>query len=673
MQDLTLTTMWNRSLSSAGYHFVDVLVQGGRYFAASTNLVYELDVITGAELSRLTVQDSGNHPVLMATDGQSLFVGAAGEVNAVALDDWSRLKWSTWLPGIGKEVVTVLATGGRLFAGSYGYAFELDPSSGAPLHSIELPFPVRDPLGNYTTSLACDGQTLFVGCHGYVYGVALDNWNQAKWEASVAGYNRVDVLASNGMLFAGSLAHVYRLDPTSGAQIHTLALLDPEDATLLDHSVRLATDGATLYCGAVGFAYAIASTGDWSSWKWHVMLQGADRNVRFGVVDLAVQDGRLYAGNNGVVTEMTTDTGLVIDRKVLTSSFQTPFPDYTTRVAPTGEGVLVGVHGYAYRVLSLVGSALAVGLNQDAALEVFAVGPGGAVQQCVETASGWSAWSAMDGGFSSGPGVVRSSNGQLSLFGRGLDNALWYTQHANDGWTSWASLGGSLTSAPDVLLNPQQQIVVFARMSGNDIARVGRGANGWAQWLSLGGSLNSGPSTVLDGNGVLHVFADGSDNSLMQCTKSGNSWSDWRSLQGVLIGGPVAISRPNGNITVFARGTDNAVWLRQRINGTWSAWQSLQGNVSSTPAAVLDGNGRFAVFGRGGDKALWCIQQTSGSGWTSWQSLGGTLTSMPVAIVDNARAVNVFARGASGDVVHMRQTGSGWAQWESLGGMLIPV
>ncbi len=673
MQDLSLTNMWSSSLPDSGYKFVAVLVQNGRYFAASSTQVYELSAPGGGVVNSLEVGNDEDTPDSLATDGQSLFVGFSGRVSAVALDGPWAARWSTALPGSDDEEVCLLVSNGRLFAGSYGFAFELDPASGAVLHSLELPYALRDPLANYNTRLGCDGQTLFVGCHGYVYGVALVDWSQAKWEASVAGFTQVEVLASDGMLFAGTVAIVYQLDPATGAQMRTLALLDPDDAALLDRAVRMTTDGATLYCGAVGFAYGIDLRSDWSSWKWHVLLRTADDLNRYGVVNLLVEDGRLYAGCNGVVTEITTDSGSVIDSLVLTSSFQTPFPDYRTCLASTGNGVLVGVHGYAYRVLALVGSVLAAALNKDSALEVFGVGPGGAVQQCVQSSSGWSSWSPMVGGFSSGPAALRLTNGQLALFGRGLDNALWYTQQASTGWSSWASLGGSLTSDPDVMLNSQGQMLVLARTSASDVARVGQGRNGWSQWKSLGGSFHSGPSTVLDGNDVLHAYADGADNSLMQCTKAqGDTWSSWRSLQGVLIGGPVAVRLSNGNIAVFARGTSNDVWLRQRINGTWTAWESLQGNISSAPAALVDGNGRLVVFARGSDKALWYAQHTS-SGWSTWTSLGGVLTSIPVAVLDSSNAINVFARGAAGDAVHIKQASSGWTAWASLGGTLMPV
>jgi hypothetical protein len=81
-------------------------------------------------------------------------------------------------------------------------------------------------VGDYTTRVATDGQTLFVGVHGYLYGVSLSSWT-TTWSVGVGGtgaYNPVSVLAQSGQLYCGSNGYVYQVNPSTGSLIHTLSL-----------------------------------------------------------------------------------------------------------------------------------------------------------------------------------------------------------------------------------------------------------------------------------------------------------------------------------------------------------------------------------------------------------------------------------------------------------------
>jgi hypothetical protein len=250
-----------------------------------------------------------------------------------------------WVTGVGGattfEPVTVLDQDGRLFAGSNGHASELDPATGAVRHDLLVTGKVG--VGEYPTRLATDGALLFVGVHGYVYGVRLGSWT-SSWEAAVGGlgsYKRVTVLAQDGRLFASSDGHVCELDPASGRQLHDLRLSSMFGSG--DYDANLSSDGAVLYVGMHGYVYAL-SMSSWSA-VWDAGVGGTGTFERVNVLH---QDGRLYAGSNGHVYELDPASGS--ERHSLLVTGKIGVGDYETRLASDGSGLYVGVHGYVYGV-----------------------------------------------------------------------------------------------------------------------------------------------------------------------------------------------------------------------------------------------------------------------------------------------------------------------------------
>ena len=242
---------------------MSVLVSGSRLFAGSNGYVYELNPGTGKQIHSLLLASRfgvGNYETRLATDGTWLFVGAHGYVYGVALSNWSNSQWNVGVGGTGTyDPVTVLSASGRLFAGSNGYAYELNPGTGKQIHSLLLTS--RFGVGKYDTQLATDGTWLFVGTHGYVYGVALSNWSAEAWDVGVGGtgaYQRVSVLSQGTRLFAGSNGYVYRLDPVTGKILHSLLLT--YSVGVGDFETRLATDGRDLYAGVHGYSNKVLAT-----------------------------------------------------------------------------------------------------------------------------------------------------------------------------------------------------------------------------------------------------------------------------------------------------------------------------------------------------------------------------------------------------------------------------
>jgi hypothetical protein len=251
---------WEASLPSAGYTVVDVLNDNNRLFAASNGYVYELNPSNGQVLHKLllaSIFGTGDYTSSLATNGQLLFIGTHGYVYGLNLSNWSRAAWEASLPSAGYTLVDVLNSNNRLFAGSNGYVYELNPNSGQVLHSLR----VTDALGvgDYTTRLATNGQMLFVGVHGYVYGVNLSNWSGAAWTADLTGnrYTNANVVSFNKQLLAGSYGSIYRIDPTNGKIIRSVLVSSVVGAG--NYETRIATnDGQVLFVGVHGYAYAVS-------------------------------------------------------------------------------------------------------------------------------------------------------------------------------------------------------------------------------------------------------------------------------------------------------------------------------------------------------------------------------------------------------------------------------
>lgn len=347
-QDQSFATAWDTSLPRAGYLPVTNLFHQGRLFVGSNGYLYELDPTSGAVLHSLLVTDSvgaGDYATELATDGTTLFAGVHGYVYGVRLADWSRAAWSSGVGGTAAyQRVSVLARDGRVFAGSNGYVYELDPATGRQLHSLLLGS--RFGQGDYTTQLATDGASLFVGMHGYVYGVRLGDWSRAAWYSGVGGtgaYPRVSVLAGDGRLFAGSNGYVYQFDPSSGRQIHELLLTGR--LGLGDYTTRLATDGNSLFAGVHGYVYGVRLA-DWSRSAWSVGVGGT---AAFPPVSVLAQGDRLLAGSNGYVYRLDKVSGRISQQLLLT--YIVGIGDFDTSVTTDGRDLLAGVHGFSYKVV----------------------------------------------------------------------------------------------------------------------------------------------------------------------------------------------------------------------------------------------------------------------------------------------------------------------------------
>ncbi|GAB2804338.1 hypothetical protein GCM10027176_06580 [Actinoallomurus bryophytorum] len=262
---------------------------------------------------------------------------ASPRLGLVSQDQDFTSVWSASLPGSGFYPVNSLFHGDRLFSASDGYVYELDPHSGAVLHTLRLT------TDGDTTSLATNGTTLYAGVSGHAYAIALDDWSGYAWKTTrnLGGTldEQVNLLVSGTRLFAGSDGSVYELAPTTGAVLHSTELT----SSLGGGVTRVSTDGTYLFAGVHGYAYGVRLS-DWTTtWETPDNLGGT---FAYEEVNVFVSGTRLFAGSDGYVYELAPATGQILRSLQLT----TDVGGDVTRMATDGTYLFAGVHGYAYGV-----------------------------------------------------------------------------------------------------------------------------------------------------------------------------------------------------------------------------------------------------------------------------------------------------------------------------------
>lgn len=340
------------------YEETAVLPVGDRLFAASRGYVFELDPVSGAPLPGRTYalpDVFGSRYSTLASNGRMLFVGISARVHGLPLDGpWTgRPGWTSRdLGGVANlRFVTLLTDqSGRLFAGSHGYVYELDPQSGAIKEQIELGSKVG--VGEYPVDLATDGELLYAGTHAYVYAINLRApWHRPLWYSAKLGvgidHQPVSVLVHGKQLFALSDGVAYEL-PRDGSE-RVLQRIDLKNGRLSPYQASLATDGGLLYIGTHGAAYALPLAAKWGTapaWTTEALSNLGEH----GPVSVLYLRDRLFAGADGYVYELDLLNGDIRQQWQMVYLFNTIL-DMPTELASSHEELYIGVHGYAYGMI----------------------------------------------------------------------------------------------------------------------------------------------------------------------------------------------------------------------------------------------------------------------------------------------------------------------------------
>jgi len=336
-KDQEFALNWTTSLPGSGYYYTQTMMVGDRLFAASNSQLYELSPTNGKVLGSKSITNV-NDETHIASDGKQIFCGVLGYVRSTALNQWAKQAWAAPMIGLSSWPTHVLYASGRLFAGSNGSVVELNPQTGARLHYLT----VSQAYGP-EVRLATDGTTLFAGCHGYVYGIHLNDLSKVAWTTAMtdASYSDVEVVFTGGQLYAGSNGSVHQIDPSTGKRTHSVGL-----SNAVDEPVRIAItdDQQTLIAGCHGYVYGIR-TKDWKE-SWNSAVAGK----LWKMVDVAQHGGHAYACSNGYIQRLDAATGKVLNSMQLSNIMGSG--DYTPSLTiHPHHGLMIGMHGYVYNTL----------------------------------------------------------------------------------------------------------------------------------------------------------------------------------------------------------------------------------------------------------------------------------------------------------------------------------
>ncbi len=261
--------------------------------------------------------------------------------NNLSVDQDLAVRWSSDLKDARFATASVLTVRNRLYAGSNGYLYEIEALTGKVLNALLLVGKPGD-LGNYSTRLASDTDTVFVGVHGAVYAVQVAGAFQLAWSAKLpkAGTCVVDVLVDNGRLLAAANGYVYDLDPHDGTVITSLLL-----GSWLgqgDYTMRLATSGSLLIAGGHGWVYGIALAEVTKSWELSLPDSG------YRQVEVLANDGQLFAGSAGRAYEIDQASGKLLRKLRVTDALGVG--DHTTCLAADQHTLFVATHGHVYGI-----------------------------------------------------------------------------------------------------------------------------------------------------------------------------------------------------------------------------------------------------------------------------------------------------------------------------------
>jgi len=651
-------------------------------YVGTNGFVFELDPRTGAVEHSLQVTDPvgiGDYATAVTADAGHVYAGVHGYVYGIDNTDWSKSLWTTAVGGTGayKQVAVAIA-GGRLFAASDGYVYELNPGNGGTIHSLLLTS--RFATGDFTTSLATDGTTLYVGVHGYVYGVNLGDWSGSRWSAGLGntGYHPANVVWTGSRLYAGCNGYVYEIDRTNGNPAHSLLVTG--SVGVGDYTTRVASDGRSLFAGVHGYVYGV-SLADWSKTAWNVPV---GVTATYPLADVLELNGRLFAGAAGYAYEIDSASGALLRTLPLASALGVG--TYDTQLATDGHNVFYGAHGYSYRVLTLYPQGIgpigfvAAAPSPSGDVQVVALDRQDGMFHTIRKPDGtWPyAWGnvikATSAPFASAQLVATTmfTNAQLSVLALDDAGTLWHIMRNSDGsWTApWLSVQAAMQAAGHPPISAVTYVAAIADAKNNmhvlvlDSDRtlwhtIRQAAGYWPYpWgnvqsvIRAQGNPTIGPIALVAGainpNGDLQVVVLDEAARLWHTIRLANEtwpypWGDVDAAIGGRAAGQLryvaVVTDPSGNLSLLATDQQGTLWHTIRlVNGTWpSAWGNVNEAVvkdakhvaldrSASTAGVINAAGDLHVLNVDEPAGLYCTTRTANGFWPDpWSDVQGAV------------------------------------------------
>jgi len=153
--------------------------------------------------------------------------------------------------------------------------------------------------------------------------------------------------------------------------------------------------------------------------------------------------------------------------------------------------------------------------------------------------SGWTAWAALGGNWSSGPVLNSQSDGIVNVFVRGPDCAVWQRYWNGSAWSDWLSLGGCISGAPTVVSRSAGMLDLFARGTDNALYQRHWDAAGWGAWTQVDADrLDSAPAAISDQDQRVVVLARRDNSMISKVWSASTGWEKLRDLGRVAVPDP---------------------------------------------------------------------------------------------------------------------------------------
>ncbi|WP_407992281.1 PIG-L family deacetylase [Kitasatospora sp. CMC57] len=331
------------------------------------------------------------------------------------------------------------------------------------------------------------------------------------------------------------------------------------------------------------------------------------------------------------------------------------------------------------------------GLNQDGRPQVFVV-RNGAPDTYWRTLQGtWAGplrFSDPGGRLAPALAVGMNQDGRMELFARRLTDhhIVSLPQNTpNGGWrTTWTDHGNpnqgsgyeAQVGMPVVAADQDGRLEMFVKNAGGGLSHKWQTSiNGsWsAGWADMGGSDLQDPVTaVRNGEGRIEVFGSTRTSIL--------GW--WQGApNGTFAGpGPIPNAQPasppkaavgqSGRIDLAYREVGTGMMLVSYQNQVGGAWNASpintggHGGVGEPAAATV--NGQVVLFERNRTTGVSVVARTGPNGsYGAWQDLGGTMVDGPAAVVDGASVIHVFAISTDGRI-YFRTGTTTLGSWQAL-------
>ena len=347
--------------------------------------------------------------------------------------------------------------------------------------------------------------------------------------------------------------------------------------------------------------------------------------------------------------------------------------------------------------MSIGQSNIAIGVNANGGLQIFARGVTGTIYTAAQPNAGgsFSSWTTVGtNGFTalSGIAVARNTDGRLEVFACSNQNLVshcWETAPGNNTWSQWSNVSDPQTaqSSPVARANLNGALEVFA-IDTNGYACTSAqpypnpgGSGPWTAWQPVGGSPVIGNLGLgINADGRLEILARNAQGIMQNCWQNmpDGAWSNWDVTgNGFAASSDAAVClNVTDRLEAFAVDSHGAVWTSAQGNvgaGPWTNWTSTGGATALNPTAARNANNNpeaFICTTAGVPQNLWPL----GNGWSAWSNLGTPTTTVasPVYVgqADNNGPLHAFAFDSAGAVLTCAQQAGiigPWSGWTSLG------